>query len=502
MKKVTQLFFIASTALLLGGCDKYLDINDDPNLQKEDKIPLAQVLTSVTLNVGFTGGSDIQRYTGLLMQQYSGQTTGGETQTQQYEKYLIQATELNNVFSSIHATTLSDIALVIKEAGRQNAPHYAGVAKLLKAYTYQLAVDAWGKQPYSDAQGLTSNLFPKYDDDATIYTEILKLIDEAIADINQATSLASPGSNSTIYSGTWATKKANWLKFANTLKLRLYLHYSKLNKADAVAKITALVNANPGFMASPADNFEHPFLSDARAQNPIHQFELNRTNYLFTNKFMVDLMTSKADPRRATYFTTFPANSGNYKGAVAGDGSSQLYSRIHIYLRGATTNIGPPNANGSWSATGTNSISYTGAAPIRMLTFAEYNFIRAEAALYGAPGDPQAFFTAGITAAFKDAGIGDTELTAYLAANGTLTGTDDNKLKQIIEEKYVANFGVAVEPWTDWRRTGYPAIAKVGNAVMSDIPRSLLYPSNEIDLNRNAPPQKSSMLERVFWDKQ
>ncbi|MBO9632638.1 MAG: SusD/RagB family nutrient-binding outer membrane lipoprotein, partial [Chitinophagaceae bacterium] len=277
MKKVTQLFFIAGTALLLGGCDKYLDINDDPNNQKEDKIPLAQVFTSVTLNVGFTGGSDVQRYTGLLMQQYSGQTTGGETQTQQYEKYLIQATELNNLFSSIHATTLNDISLVIKEANAENAPHYAGVAKLLKAFTYHLAVDVWGKQPYSDAQGGTSNLFPKYDDDVAIYTEILKLIDEGIADINQATSLADPGTNSTIYSGDWATKKTNWLKFANTLKLRLYLHYSKLNQADAVAKITALVNANPVFMASTADNFEHPFLTDSKAQNPIQQFELNRT---------------------------------------------------------------------------------------------------------------------------------------------------------------------------------------------------------------------------------
>ncbi|MBO9632639.1 MAG: SusD/RagB family nutrient-binding outer membrane lipoprotein, partial [Chitinophagaceae bacterium] len=218
--------------------------------------------------------------------------------------------------------------------------------------------------------------------------------------------------------------------------------------------------------------------------------------------FMVDLMNGKADPRRVTYFTNFPANSGSYKGAVSGDGSSQQYSRIHTYLRGATTKVGPALPTGDWDPTGTNSISYNGAAPIRMLTFAEYNFIRAEAALYGAPGDPQAFFTAGITASMKDAGVSDADALIYLNAQGTLTGSVDQKLKKIIEEKYVANFGVAVEPWTDWRRTGYPAISKVGNAVMSDIPRSLFYPSNEIDLNRNAPPQKASMLERIFWDKQ
>jgi hypothetical protein len=501
MKKVTQLFLIAG-GLFLGGCDKYLDINNDPNSQKENNIPLAQVFTSVTLNVGFTGGSDVQRYTGLLMQQYSGQTTGGETQTQAFEKYLIQATDLNNLFSALYAGTLNDIELVIKEANRQGSPHYAGVAKLLKAYTYQMAVDIWGDQPYSDAQGMVNNLFPKYDDDAAIYAELIKLIDAGIADINQAASISSPGTNSTIYPGAFASKKQNWIKFANTLKLRLYIHLTKLDKADAVNKITALVNANPGFMEANADNFQHVFLAEARRQNPIHQFELNRTNYIFPNKFIVDMMNSKTDPRRASYFTTFPANSGNYKGAAAGDVASQLYSRIHTFLRGATTNIGPALANGSWNATGVNAISYNGAAPVRMLTFAEYNFIRAEAVLYGAPGDAQAFFTAGITASMKDAGVSDADIAIYLAANGTLTGSDEDKLKQIIDEKYVANYGVAVETWTDWRRTGYPAISIVGNAILNAIPRSLLYPQSEMDLNTNAPEQKGNMLERVFWDKQ
>jgi len=57
-----------------------------------------------------------------------------------------------------------------------------------------------------------------------------------------------------------------------------------------------------------------------------------------------------------------------------------------------------------------------------------------------------------------------------------------------------------MEHWTDWRRTGIPPITRVSNAVISGIPRSLFLPQSEIDLNPNAPKQKSSMLERVFWD--
>ncbi len=62
------------------------------------------------------------------------------------------------------------------------------------------------------------------------------------------------------------------------------------------------------------------------------------------------------------------------------------------------------------------------------------------------------------------------------------------------------NYGVIMEPWTDWRRTGIPPIVPVSNAVLNGIPRSLLIPQNEIDLNTNAPKQKANMLERVFWD--
>jgi hypothetical protein len=138
-----------------------------------------------------------------------------------------------------------------------------------------------------------------------------------------------------------------------------------------------------------------------------------------------------------------------------------------------------------------------------MVTYSEYCFIRSEAALMGAPGDPQAWFTLGITASMQEAGVSAAAITTYLTANGTLTGTNANKLRQIIEEKYIALFGVSVEPWTDWRRTGYPILTPPSNRLpqVTAVPRSLFYPQSEIDLNPNAPAQKSADLQtRVFWD--
>jgi hypothetical protein len=181
------------------------------------------------------------------------------------------------------------------------------------------------------------------------------------------------------------------------------------------------------------------------------------------------------------------------------------YSRIGTFLRGGTI-------TGVVSGSSAPNFVYSGDAPQRMLTYTEYCFIRAEAALMGAPGDAQTWFTNGITASMQETaipakqipGITSVQIANYLAANGTLTGTNAAKLKQIIEEKYIALFGVSVEPWTDWRRTGYPSGLTIPtNALntVTDVPRTLFYPQSEIDLNPNCPGQKNSNLQdKVFWD--
>lgn len=500
MKKI--LIAISSVVLIgLTSCQKYLDINKDPDRIAETEAPMDLLFTNVTVNTGFTGGSDLHRWSNLIIQQLSGQTTGGESQTQQYEKYLLQSADVNNFWSTTYASTLNDIEVIIRTATARNAPYYRGVAKLLKAYTYHHLVDAFGDVPFSETQQTSLNTSPKYDQGSAIYAALFTMIDEGLADLNLTSTGLAPGNNSTIYTGAFSTRRVNWIRFGNTLKLRLLLHYSKLNRTDMVNRMTTLINqTGVSFFTSNADNFEMPFFNVLNRQNSIHQFELQRTNNLFPNKFLVDMMNAKSDPRRPFYFTQFPFGSGNYKGGGAGDPQSQQYSRFHTYLRGIGTG-GTPRADGSIDPLpASGGIAYDGTAPIRMLTFAEYNFIRAEAALYGAPGVAQTFYQAGITASMLAAGVAQPAIDAYIAANGTLTGTTAQQLERIINEKFVANYGVMQENWSDWRRTGFPAITKVANAVTSDIPRSLPIPQSEIDANRNAPPQKANLLVRVFWD--
>lgn len=495
--KYLKLIIVFSGMIAVSSCNKMMDINKDPDRLPSSFNLYPQLLTSAQVNLGFEGGSDLYRYPTEFMQQMSGQASQ-PNQTYEYYRYNVTGSDLNNVWSSIFSGTLSDLELVINQASAAGSPHYVGVAKILKAYEYSKVVDCWGDVPYSEALKLDQNTQPNYEDDATIYPKLISLLTEAITDVNATSSTLSPGTNSTFYTNaSFATAKPFWIKLANTLKLRLLLHYSKKDPAFAVAQMTALINS-PGvtFMSSNADNFQHPFYNIANQRNSISAFEVSRPNYLFADKFMVDLMSGKNDPRRASYFTDFPLGSGTYVGVSATAppaAPNNNYSRIHTFLRGAVTT----------AATGTNSAVYSGAAPQRMLPYSEYCFIRAEAALMGAPGDAQAWFTNGITASMQEAGVSDPTIATYLAANGTLAGTNAQKLKQIIEEKYVALFGVSVEPWTDWRRTGYPAISVPSNVIngVTAVPRSLFYPQSEIDLNPNCPGQKPATLQgRVFWD--
>ncbi|MBP6827367.1 MAG: SusD/RagB family nutrient-binding outer membrane lipoprotein [Saprospiraceae bacterium] len=487
---------------LLSSCKDFLDVNIDPDSVLD--APIEQLLTSSTVSVGFFAGSDLHRYSSLLAQQFAGQGTGATTQNQEYERYNIQGSDLNNVWNLMYSTILSDLELVIQKAATENSPHYAGVAKILKAYTFQLIVDAWGKAPYTQALLFTENTSPAFDDGEAIYGALDRLLTEAIADLNATTSIKSPGANSTIYSGAFTASRPRWIKLANTLKLRMLIHQSKKDKAGTVQKIAALVGSGV-FMESNADNFQMPFFNEARRQNPIHQFELDRNNQFFPNATLVDLMNTRNDPRRIRYFTPFPFtrpfDMASFAGAKAGDAPSLKYSRLHTYLRGDTTNTTAVAAQADGSILHT-SYTYNGTAPVRMLTFAEYNFIRAEAAVYGAPGDAEAFYQAGIRASMAAAGVPTAQIDAYITANGTLTGTDDAKVRAIIEEKFIASYGVIMEPWTDLRRTGYPAITIPPNALVAELPRSLYYPQSEIDLNANAPAQKAGLSERVFWDVQ
>jgi hypothetical protein len=506
MKKINVMILAAAlVSLTLGSCKKYLDINTDPDRIPATNPPAAQLLTNAQINQANDVGGDLWRYSGLIVQYVSGQASQ-PNQTYEYGRYNISGSDNNNIWLNIYANTLSDLELVIKNAAETGSPHYSGVAKIMKAYEYQLVVDTWGDVPYTEATKLALNRAPKYDNDEDIYKSLITMLNEGIAEVNAATSNTSPSTNSLIYTSSSfnAAAKLKWTKFANTLKLRILLHYSKKDPAFMVSQMNALIASGAQFFTSNADNYEFAFKNDVNARNPIDQFERSRSNYLFADDFFVSMLNSRNDPRRATYFTPFPFNSSpaTYKGVKPEDPAVVNYSRMHTYLRGAVVSTASNAINAQGGIISSIAITYTGDAPIRMVTYAEYCFIRAEAALrgVGATTDAQLWFTRGVTASMEQAGVSAANITTYLATNGTLAGTTAAQIAQVITEKYIALYGVAIEPWTDYRRTGVPPLVAPSNAVETAVPRSLYYPQSEIDLNPSNPGQKANLQARVFWD--
>ena len=136
------------------------------------------------------------------------------------------------------------------------------------------------------------------------------------------------------------------------------------------------------------------------------------------------------------------------------------------------------------------------------------NFILAEAALVlGTPGDPNAYYQAGIKASMTKVGMAQSDINAYFAANPsvvTLTGTPQQMLQQIITQKYIAWCGNGIEVFDDYRRTGYPVLALPLNAGGDDpnvIPTRLPYTIGELNTNPNAPNPRPLVDVKLWWAK-
>lgn len=481
MKKRTyKIISFAALLFLVSACDEFLNVNVNPNSTTGP--PAKTILAGATTEIAFHMGSDIHRFSSEWVQQFTGGGNAG-TQTVEYGHYNVTATDLNNCWrGGVWGDVLSDFQK-LRELTQDKSPRYAGIAKICQAFMFSIAVDAWGDIPFTEALQFDKNVRPKFDKSSDIYTALFTLIDSGLADL-AATSQLFPTTDDLIYGGSVTL----WTKFANTLKLRMLIKYYPTNTTFANTQIAALLASGVPFMAANADQFQMGFDVLTNRTNAIDQFERQRANQFWPTTTLVDMMNLSNDPRRPFFFSLA---AGVYSGMAPGIIiTNPATSRHHVYLRGAVSTGGPTG--------------YAGDAPQRMLTFAEHNFNLAEYYLRsGQLALAQTAFTNGITANMNDATVAAANRNIYLTTNATLSGTFATALQQIITEKYIANFGVAVQPWSDWRRTGFPVLAPAIGAVLPNIPRILPYSDIERTTNPdNTPVRETTDLVKsnVFWD--
>jgi len=342
-------------------------------------------------------------------------------------------------------------------------PNFQAIAKIMIAFDFEALVDNYNNVPYTQALQGTKVLNPTYDNGSAIYDDLLKQIDAAIALIQNApASAANPGSSDIMYGGNMN----NWLKFANTLKLRIALRQINVSAKSAalmadVSATSALgyldatnpATVNPGYLNSDADGGQESPLWRNYGTTQNGGAQTNKAEYQ-ANTYGANSLSANNDPRSVVVYTT--------------TGGVVISSAF-----GQTT----PPAGGTPSTPGPGVLkSPTMNATI--MSSAEALFLQSEAAKDGyITGDPVALYNAGITASFLDDGLTAAQAQAYYSQAAiayptginpvtTLPYTDADMEQAIITQKWkaLAIYG-AFEAFNEYRRTGYP----------NDIPLSI-YP--------------------------
>ena len=463
MKKI---YFILGFALMVAvaGCKKYLDVNEDPNrpIDVKESLMLPPIQMLISQNINASGDGNLS----VVLQQYL-QVMALNQVAPNFGTYLMYNVDMDGDWNNVYVRTLNNLNLLKVKAVANGNFNYGAISKILTAYTLGYATDAWGDLPYSQAFLGVTQPTPAYDSQQQIYVQIQALLDDGIADIAKNAGL-KPGSDDYIYAGDMA----KWRKLAYTLKARYYMHLSKApgNTASGQAQLalTALTNG----MQSNDDDAKIAFSGAAGAENPWQQNFLPGTTFVLANTF-VDAFTTRKDPRLSKMVK--PAKqTGLYTGRQIGldeIGSLEAYSIPADFYAGA-------NAN-----------NY-------LVNYTEALFIKAEATLVVSGfAAAQPVYQDGIKQHMIKVGVSIPDMDTYIASRGTLSST--NALRLIMEEKSVANF-LNAENYTDWRRTGFPALTKVKNA-LSEIPRRVLYPNSEITANPQ-PQQKAKITDRLWWD--
>jgi hypothetical protein len=461
MKKIS---IILSTVFVFfsTGCEKYVSKDDvDPNYPTE--APIGTLLTTSQVTIFSLYNGQMSRNAGMWVQHFEG------TLFQMVEQgsYSLSENDVQNDWNTTYTAGVVNANLVISKGLADGEPYYVGIGEACKALLLGIATDYWGDIPSREAGLSGANLYPHYDAQQTVLADIQTMLSDAITQLSKSVgeNKLLPGTDDLIHQGDAAA----WIKTCWIIKARYHNRLSQRDPAgsatDALADIDAAIAA--GLSGNDDDANAIYGTEGGTALNPWFAFQSDRTDYIKLSATLVDTMKALNDPRLQFYGDTIVG------GEVVGA------------------------ALGSEDVTASNISSSTFAAadaPLPLVTYVEAKFIEAEAALRaGNTGRAQTAYTEAITASITRFGA---DPTAYLAANGTLTG--GNELNQIMFQKWIAMF-TQPEAWSDWRRTNIPNLTPNPNGVQSTIPVRYPTEQNERLLNPNA-VVVSDLVTPVWWD--
>lgn len=487
MKNKNLIIKYCSVALLAAGlasCAKIKDFGTTNNNPAGiTNPPMSALITNIQAGVA---GFATQTRGGLYTQYFA--------ETQYTEVSLYNTPQID--FDGIYVGALMDCQNIITNS--PNASDKA-IARILKAYMFWTITDRWGDIPYSEALQLK---VPKYDKQEAIYKDLIKELTEAVAQFDDNAIVKGD----IIYSGNFA----KWKKLANSLRMMMALRLSKVypNAGDYAATQFSLAMSNAaGHITTNADNFTVAYPGGA-----------------FNNPWW-GLFDGRKDVSESKTFTDLLTGLGDGRIAVTGENTAGFPYGLP---RSQATTVPEP-----WPLV-LNSSKRAQNSPIVVVSAANTLFAKAEAIERGwitgmTTTDAEAAYGAGIAQSFAQWGL--TMPASYLtsgAANyatgtgvaqigqnafnsipATANALTANKIQRIQLQRYIATYPDGNESWSEWRRTGIPAIKPTTQATNTskEIPRRYTYGQNEYNLNAAGVAQgiasqgADTQDTKVWWDK-
>jgi hypothetical protein len=448
-------------------------------------------------------------YSGYMM---SADPFGGPNNTNYFMKTNWNTTTFDLGFSNIMKDWLQ-----IKQKARPQDAHFAAMALLLKVEGLHRVTDVYGPLPYTKF-GSSTTAQP-YDAQQVIYTRFFAELDtvtSVLSDYVKANPGATPFS---LYDYVYGGDYKQWLKFANTLRLRLAMRIVYVDPATAKTQAEKAVADPNGLLTTVKDDALLNMTNGLGYENPI-EIITNSYGDISMGAPMESILKGYSDPREAKYFKPSAAIPAEEKGIRLG-----VDNGTYSYADYSLLNILPTDA-------------------LNIMFASESFFLRAEGALRGwnmGGGTAQSFYEAGVTLAFQERGLSvppgyltNTTATAapyvdtHNAANSILAGSPylnnisvawnsgdsfEKSLQRIITQKWIAIYPDGEEAWAEQRRTGYPilfptAVNNSGGTISTSAGiRRLPFPDDEVQTNPTGVAQGTTELggpdvggTKLWWD--
>jgi Susd and RagB outer membrane lipoprotein len=418
-------------------------------------------------------------------------------------------------WTPIYTEAVPQLKTLLDQTDKASAEN--ALAKIWWVYTFHRVTDYYGPIPYFKAGEPGKTV--AYDAQDKIYDDFFLKLGEAVTTLKAKTTDKPYGSFDLIYKGD----VNKWIKFANTLRLRLALRISKVNpakaKTEAEAAVTGGVLTDIGddaLMAKAEDGADFNGLSGISVWN---EFRMSAS--------MESVLKGYDDPRIGVYFQPASA-TGTYEGLRNGLSPAQL--GIAANSNDNNSNVGERWVKGKGSAwTGQN------VTPQNILHTSEAFLLRSEGALNGwaMGGTAQEMYEKGIEASMKQWGISDAaKISAYVASAKTPVAPADQQAspalsnipvkwgataaiqrEQIGTQKWLAVFPDGIEAWAEFRRTRFPKLYPTVNSENADVPqgqflRRIPFIDFEKNTNKDAVNAAAALLggadkasTPLWWDK-